>query len=312
MEKDDEVKGDGNSYTTHFRQLDPRLGRWLSYDPKATAWESPYASMGNNSIKFNDVLGDTWDPKNDSQSKADGFRKEANERLTEIGNKLTSISEELSGITDQTSDRYKVLITEQTNLNDRKSEIETSLIELDVLEHSNQVYRLEDRTRNPNSGYSSRAAGEGRTYYKDYRNKKKTDVVVVQYWRENGGINYNTMAHELKHAYQFEIGEISFEGVYGDGGDLYDLTDEQDAWHRGSAFDDDNTTPLLNLSTIELTNQYQYNNNIPTVDLKSSTSWGAVYAAHSNGASPGTHPDYSLSYKDFNIKHPPTIPDHYR
>jgi RHS repeat-associated protein len=31
-EKDNEFKGDGNSYTTEFRQLDPRLGRWLSVD----------------------------------------------------------------------------------------------------------------------------------------------------------------------------------------------------------------------------------------------------------------------------------------
>ncbi|MEZ4929190.1 MAG: hypothetical protein R2777_04175 [Chitinophagales bacterium] len=28
MEKDDEVSGDGNQYTTEFRQYDPRLGRW--------------------------------------------------------------------------------------------------------------------------------------------------------------------------------------------------------------------------------------------------------------------------------------------
>ena len=58
-EKDDEVHGqNGSSYTTHFRQLDVRIGRWLSIDPKATAWESPYVSMGDNPVWFNDVLGD--------------------------------------------------------------------------------------------------------------------------------------------------------------------------------------------------------------------------------------------------------------
>jgi RHS repeat-associated protein len=57
-EKDDEISGNGNSYTTHFRELDTRLGRWWAVDPKAMPYESPYASMNNNPIWFNDVLGD--------------------------------------------------------------------------------------------------------------------------------------------------------------------------------------------------------------------------------------------------------------
>src|SRR5690554_6936969 len=44
-EMDNEVKGQVNSYTTYFRRLDPRVGRWLSIDPKANARESPYVSM---------------------------------------------------------------------------------------------------------------------------------------------------------------------------------------------------------------------------------------------------------------------------
>ncbi len=58
-EKEKELKGEGNSYTTFFRQLDPRLGRWLSLDPKASSWESPYASMGNNPVIIIDIMGDT-------------------------------------------------------------------------------------------------------------------------------------------------------------------------------------------------------------------------------------------------------------
>ena len=49
MEKDDEVKGKGNSYTTTFRQYDARLGRWLSLDPLMSKfpWQSPYVSFNN-------------------------------------------------------------------------------------------------------------------------------------------------------------------------------------------------------------------------------------------------------------------------
>jgi RHS repeat-associated protein len=60
-EKDNEFKGEGKSYTTEFRQLDPRLGRWLSVDPmknKFPEW-STYTSMNNNPQIFNDKEGNT-------------------------------------------------------------------------------------------------------------------------------------------------------------------------------------------------------------------------------------------------------------
>ncbi len=58
---DDEVKGSkGTSYTTEYRQLDPRVGRWLSIDPKASSmpWQSPFCSMNNNPVFYSDPKGD--------------------------------------------------------------------------------------------------------------------------------------------------------------------------------------------------------------------------------------------------------------
>lgn len=60
MERDNEVKGNGNEYTTTFRQFDPRVGRWLSTDPLEAqfAGESPYNGMGDNPVLFNDPTGE--------------------------------------------------------------------------------------------------------------------------------------------------------------------------------------------------------------------------------------------------------------
>jgi RHS repeat-associated protein len=58
QEKDNEVKGEGNSYTTHFRQLDVRINRWLTVDPIFKEYISPYNSMSNSPIMRIDPRGD--------------------------------------------------------------------------------------------------------------------------------------------------------------------------------------------------------------------------------------------------------------
>jgi RHS repeat-associated protein len=65
MEQDKEVKGNGKSYTTEFRQYDPRIGRWLSLDllKEQFVWISPYNSNNNNPIFFADIDGDIPWPK---------------------------------------------------------------------------------------------------------------------------------------------------------------------------------------------------------------------------------------------------------
>ncbi|UTW66278.1 RHS repeat-associated core domain-containing protein [bacterium SCSIO 12643] len=59
MEKDDEVKGTGNSLDFGARIYDPRVGRWLSLDPLMAKYlgMSPYNFVGNSPIKFVDYDG---------------------------------------------------------------------------------------------------------------------------------------------------------------------------------------------------------------------------------------------------------------
>src|SRR5690554_2802308 len=60
MEQDPEISGEGNSYTTLYRQYDPRLMRWKSLDPlkDQMPWISPYAMNFNNPLVYNDTDGD--------------------------------------------------------------------------------------------------------------------------------------------------------------------------------------------------------------------------------------------------------------
>lgn len=59
MEREDDIKGEGNAYTTEFRQYDVRVGRWMSVEPKAENFASlsPYSAFLNNSNSFQDING---------------------------------------------------------------------------------------------------------------------------------------------------------------------------------------------------------------------------------------------------------------
>jgi RHS repeat-associated protein len=61
MEKDDDVKGDGNSLDFGARIYDSRLGRWLSVDPLANSFpfESHYNFVSQNPIIYIDIEGNS-------------------------------------------------------------------------------------------------------------------------------------------------------------------------------------------------------------------------------------------------------------
>lgn len=57
MEKDDELKGEGNSYDFGARMLDPRIGRWFSTDNITKPELSPYLFSANSPTNFADPDG---------------------------------------------------------------------------------------------------------------------------------------------------------------------------------------------------------------------------------------------------------------
>jgi RHS repeat-associated protein len=69
MEKDNEISGEGNLYTTEFRQYDSRIGRWFALDPLMAdySWQSPYVAFNNNPIFYRDPTGLKGEPPKDQK-----------------------------------------------------------------------------------------------------------------------------------------------------------------------------------------------------------------------------------------------------
>jgi RHS repeat-associated protein len=59
QEKDDEIKGNGNSVNYKYRMHDPRLGRFFAVDPLTSSypWNSPYAFSENKVIAWIELEG---------------------------------------------------------------------------------------------------------------------------------------------------------------------------------------------------------------------------------------------------------------
>ncbi|AUS04919.1 hypothetical protein C1A40_05295 [Tamlana carrageenivorans] len=95
QEMDNEIAGNGNSYTAEFWQYDPRLGRRWNVDPMSGkyAWQSPYAAFNNNPIYFNDPLGLEGEEGN---KKVQKHTIASGETLTGIANQYNTSVETLA------------------------------------------------------------------------------------------------------------------------------------------------------------------------------------------------------------------------
>ena len=92
----------------------------------------------------------------------------------------------------------------------------TTLEEIKKLEKSDQVYTV----------FADKAGKEGGVSYDLASNEIKIGL---------GNTDIGLVGHELKHAYQYEKGQISLVADNSAYGKLYDITDEADAYNRERA-----------------------------------------------------------------------------
>jgi RHS repeat-associated protein len=95
QEKDDEIKGNGNSNNYKFRMHDPRIGRFFSIDPlcDSYSWNSPYAFSENRVIDAVELEGLQNGPaRNTNQNNNVALRAQRNRQI--YGNYRAQLSEE--------------------------------------------------------------------------------------------------------------------------------------------------------------------------------------------------------------------------
>ncbi|MGV7106198.1 DUF6443 domain-containing protein [Flavobacterium sp. U410] len=226
-----------NVYAYGWRDYDPAIGRFNKMDRFSEKYYplTPYGYAGNNPIIFNDIQGDSIGVGKDLFER---FRTEVQNRRNGIINERQSrINDVLAkGKSDKAQRLKEKFASEDAKAGSEMSVLNNTLSELSSLESSSQVYNLYENS----SDVSSTA--DGNTTY-----DVNSDAVNIS---SKGKFSMGVFAHELKHAFQFETGKLSFGAGGKVGGALYDLTDEYEAFDRGSFFGG------LNLSRSEINAAY--------------------------------------------------------
>jgi RHS repeat-associated protein len=189
---------DINTYDAFYRTNDPQIGRWWQIDPKVEAFYAltPYNSMGNNPIKFNDPLGDEFDE--DSQKIIDALKKTIASRQSELNTQRKDLKQQITDAKKAgDKDLVKSLNKELKAVNSMRSEMSSAQSEIRTMEKSEQLFRIKEFSGDKPFGNDA----SGVTTY------SSSDKAVVMAFTNN---NYNVLIHELKHGYDFLIGEISF------------------------------------------------------------------------------------------------------
>ena len=209
------------------RYYDPVVSRWLSIDPLAERYPgfSPYNYTANNPVMLVDPDGrkftnNAWKWVNKLINYMDNKLNWYNKRIARIYSKLQRGKIDH----DKAIKKIRNLVSNKMALSKKFDAIRQEISEL---ADSDQVY---DVVYDPQGTDIDITTGKEKTKNKTLLNLNNGNVEITVSF----GTNIPVFGHELKHAYQFEIGELSIRPT--DNGDsyelLYDIHDELEAYQR--------------------------------------------------------------------------------
>ena len=203
-EKDNELKGVGNSLDFGARIYDSRVGRWLSLDPLATKYPSisPYAFVANSPLRFIDYNGkEIWIGHYD---KKEGV---VIDRLQYKGGKLYNNE----GIEVTTNDEY---------INDIKNRLD-NIKDLSISVGA-MITKMEEQKDNKHSIWNydfqaKRDENQNRTSYENQNNTFTTfnseNIMAIS-------TPEATLGHELKHGFDRSKGNLNTKEIEGKTGNF--------------------------------------------------------------------------------------------
>lgn len=158
--------------------------------------------------------------------------------MNEINQKIAKKESELNngGLSQK---KAKKINGDISKLHSSYESLEQVKTEISILENSSQTYNI---VRDNSLNVTGDIYGNGAETRSGACYNVKTDMFDILLGDDSLGL----LAHELKHAYQFETGDFS-SSPYKNGTPFYDQTDEREAYDRGAMFGQPQVTVLPNL-----------------------------------------------------------------
>ena len=199
-----------------FTTMDPLCEKYYSI--------SPYAYCAGNPMRYIDPSGMIFTVR--SWKHVDRLLQDIDNRQANNDKKIAKKQERINsgGISNKTKKKLQKQIS---TLQNNSSDLEMARMEIALLAISDQTY---DIRRDNSINIDGPLSGTG-----EYRSKSLFNFDNGHFEIALGDGSLGTLAHELKHAYQFETGSLS-SGYMTNGIPFYDKTDEMAAYLRGSLF----------------------------------------------------------------------------